>query len=87
MSSTKANRLNETRRHFQLNLAGDGGLANTLRIRDGIFNADVLPRDPELMAPSDFYAAIVLGSLRVPKRARKQTTEEGGASLFPYLTA
>ena len=53
MSSTKANRFNETRRHYQLNRAGDGGLANALRIREWTFNADVLPRDTELMAPSD----------------------------------
>ncbi|WP_163152360.1 hypothetical protein [Bradyrhizobium uaiense] len=51
-------------RHFQLNPSEDNRLANALRACEEIFNEDVLPGDAELMAPSDFYAAMAPGPSR-----------------------
>jgi hypothetical protein len=70
-------------RPFLLDLAEDNGPANALRMLEETFNADVLPRDAELMAPSDFYAAISSG----PSRGRKQTSDDDRARPFPYLAA
>ena len=80
-SLNEATRIN-TNCPFQLDLAEDSGLANALRTREETFNADVLPRDAELMAPSDFYAAIASD----PSPSRPTTRGEG-ARLFPYLAA
>ena len=80
--SVEETRLNETRRVSELNLAEDNRLANALRISEEVFNADVLPRDAELMAPSDFYAAIASG----PSRTRPTLRDEE-VRLFPYLAA
>jgi len=74
--------LNATKRRFELNLAEDDDLASAMRVCEETFNADVLPRDVELMAPSDFYAAIASG----PSRTRPTTRGEG-ARLLPYLAA
>ncbi|WGD54626.1 hypothetical protein QA641_12335 [Bradyrhizobium sp. CB1650] len=82
MSSLKeASRLNQSR-SFQLILAEDKGLLNALRLCEATYNADVLPRDTELMAPSDFYAAMCFR----PSRTRPRTEAER-ARLFPYLAA
>ncbi|OPY97827.1 hypothetical protein A5906_36875 [Bradyrhizobium sacchari] len=71
-----------TKRRFQLNPAEDNHLSKTLRVCEEIFNADVLPCDAELMAPSDLYAAITSGPSRT-----LPTTESEGARPFPYLAA
>ncbi|MGY4625500.1 hypothetical protein [Bradyrhizobium sp. USDA 4486] len=82
MSSLKEATRFKTNRPFRLDLAEDNGLTNALHIREATFNEDVLPRDAELMAPSDFYAAIA--SDPSPPRP---TTRAEGARLFPYLAA
>ncbi len=77
----RANR-NETMRRFQLTPSEDNRLANALRACEEIFNEDVLPGDAELMAPSDFYAAMA------PGPSRTWSTAHGDeARLFPYLAA
>ena len=63
MSSLKEATRIKTNCPFQLDLAEDNGLANALRTREETVNADLLPRDAELMAPSDFYAAIASGPI------------------------
>ena len=81
-SLEKANRSNLTRHRFQLDLAEDIGLVDALRRAEESFSSDVLPRDAELMAPRDFYAALASR----PQRIRPTTGAER-ARLFPYLAA
>ncbi|MBR0911600.1 hypothetical protein [Bradyrhizobium japonicum] len=69
-------------RCFPLDVAEDHSLLNALRLCEGTYNADVLPRDTVLMAPSDFYAAMRFR----PWRTRPGTGAER-ARLFPYLAA
>ncbi|SFP56036.1 hypothetical protein SAMN05216330_108134 [Bradyrhizobium sp. Ghvi] len=82
MSSLKESSTFHQTRCFQLNLAEDNGLRDALRVCEVTYNADVLPRDTELMAPSDFYAAMCFGA----SRTRPRTGTER-ARLFPYLAA
>ena len=79
-SLEKANRSNLAESRFQLDLANDIGLVGALRRGEESFNSDVLPRDAELMAPRDVYAALASG----PPRTRPTTRGER-ASRFPYL--
>jgi len=80
MSSLKEAARFKTSRPFQLDLADGNSQANALRRREETFNADVMPSNAELMAPSDFYAPIAIG----PSRGRTQTTEGKMARPFPY---
>ncbi|MBW7961413.1 hypothetical protein [Bradyrhizobium sp. BR 10261] len=82
MSPVKQASRNETRRCFQLNFAEDNRLANALRVCEAIFSEDVLPCHAELMAPSDFYAAIASG----PSRTRP-TAKDEELTLLPFLAA
>ncbi|WP_128931525.1 hypothetical protein [Bradyrhizobium zhanjiangense] len=82
MSSLKAtSRFNQTGT-FQLNVAEDNGLLNALRLCEASYNADVLPRDTVVVAPSEFYAAMCFR----PSRTRPRTGAER-ARHFPYLAA
>ncbi|WP_439370299.1 hypothetical protein ACRQ5Q_35715 [Bradyrhizobium sp. PMVTL-01] len=83
MTSLKEAARCETSRPLQLDLAEHNSLANALRRREETFNADVMPSNAELIAPSDFYATIAFG----PSRGRTQTTEGQMARLFPYPAA
>jgi hypothetical protein len=83
MSSLKEAARFRTNRPLQLDLAEDNSLANALRRREETFNADVLPSNAELMAPTDFYATLAFGQ----SRGLKQTTEGQMARPFPYLAA
>jgi hypothetical protein len=67
---------------FQLNPAEDDGLRNALRLCEVLYNADVVPRDTELMAPRDFYAAMCFRGLRT-----RPITGAERARLVPYLAA
>jgi|GEM_PF-3679407 len=82
MSSRKEATQIKTNRPFQLDLAEDDHLANALRMSEAVFNEDVLPRDAELMAPSDFYAAIASRPSHT-----SPTTRDERLRLFPHLAA
>ena len=60
MSSVKAsNEFKDSSRRSPLDLTADKSLVRALYGREDTFNDDVLPGDAPLIAPREFYAAVV----------------------------
>lgn len=66
LSDTSSHHTQSTRERscVPLELAADIGLAKAVRMREALFNEDVLPPDFKPVAPRDFYAAVDLAAHR-----------------------